>query len=491
MDRRELLKLGAVSAMGLAAAPAPVWAADGRNGGVPRANRIIFFAYDGLTWEDLGMARYFAMRHRDRRLEVERLLATGASGAALVHSLTSVVTDSSAGSVAWSTGRKVVNSSMCVYPDGQRLTTILELARDRGLATGLMTTTRITHATPGGWWSHRPNRDQERQIAEEYLDDGPDVLLGGGATRFASQGEDDLFPAFAQRGYQILRTREELAAATGDRLLGVFSPDHIPFEIDRRFQGETSPSLADLVRTGLEVLDGAEKGFVAQIEVGRVDHGNHQNDPGATLWEILSGDEALGVAMDYVDRRPGTLLIVTVDHGTGSGAVYGRGSAYRGTNDAFDLLARRRASYGYIRTALGRNPTPGMVRDAMREYLGLEVSEDDAARIAAVAAGELRLGHPHAHGDTLNFWHQAITSVAANASLNVNYSTGAHTATPVMVALYGSGVPNTGLGLIDNTDLFDLMVRALGISFQNPYMSEEEALRIGAAEPVEAMPHWA
>ncbi|HWV58120.1 MAG TPA: alkaline phosphatase [Longimicrobiales bacterium] len=493
MDRRELLRHGALASVGLAAAsvrPVPVWAAGGRDSGVPRANRIIFFAYDGMTWEDLSMARYYAMRHRDRRLEVERLMATGASGAMLVHSLTSIVTDSSAASVAWSTGRKIVNQAMGVYPDGTQLTTILQLARDRGLATGLMTTTRITHATPAGWWAHTDNRERERDIALQYLDDGPDILLGGGAMNFTSQ-DRDLFSEFEEQGYQVLRSQEDLRGATGNRLLGAFTRDHLPYEIDRMYQGAESPSLADLVRKGLEVLDGSERGFVAQIEAGRVDHANHQNDPGAALWEILAGDEALGVAMDYVDRRPGTLLIVGVDHATGCGGVYGRGTAYRSSNEAFDQLTLRRSSYNHLRSVIGSDPSPDVVRDAVRELMGLELADADVARLVEVASGDLRLGHPRAHGDALNTWHQALTLMGGNSSLNVNYATGNHTASPVPVAIYGSGVPSTGLGVIDNTDLFNLMVDALGISFQNPYMSEAEALQLGAVVPAETRPHWA
>jgi hypothetical protein len=219
MDRRELLKGGALASAGFAATslvPSPLRAALAEPGVVPRANRIIFFAYDGLTWEDLGTARYYAMGHMDRTLEVERLMGTGSSGAMLVHSLTSVVTDSSAASSAWCTGRKIVNQAVSQYPDGTPLTTILQLAKDRGLGTGLVTSTRITHATPACWWAHVAHREMEDEIAEQYLGSGIDVLLGGGEEHFLpgdrADGRD-LFQPFAEQGYQVLRRPDEVAGA--------------------------------------------------------------------------------------------------------------------------------------------------------------------------------------------------------------------------------------------------------------------------------------
>lgn len=498
MDRRELLKSGAVAGVGLATTslvPSPLRAALHDAAAVPRARRIIFFAYDGLTWEDVGTARYHAMRNRDRLLELERLLATGASGSMLVHSLTSVVTDSSAASTAWSTGRKIVNQAVAQYPDGSGLTTILQLAKDRGLATGLVTTTRITHATPACWWANVEHRDLEDEIAGQYLDSGIDVLLGGGEEHFLPgdrRDGRDLFQAFREREYQLLRSADELAGATSNRLLGVFTRGHLPYEIDRRFQSVPSPSLSDLTRKALEVLDGVDQGFVLQIEAGRIDHANHSNDPGAALWDILAADEALGLAMDYTDRTPGTLLIVASDHGTGGGVVYGRGTGYRGTTPAFDTLADRRASLVYTQELLGANPSSQAVREAVQRLLAIELSSEEADVAARVLSGEHRLGHRWAHADQpLNGLHQALTATASATTLNLNFATGQHTSGPVPVALYGAGVANTGLGIVDNTDMFVLMTRALGIVYENPLLTEDDALRWTAAPPNDrARPHW-
>ena len=508
MDRREWLKTGAAAGAGILAGALPEAGAVPGPGAASlaralqgRVRSVIFFAYDGLTWEDVATARYYRMRRGEEPLVLERLLDTGASGSMLVHSLTSVVTDSSAASAAWSTGRKIVNEAVSQFPDGTPLATILELARDRGLATGLITTTRMTHATPACWFARTEHRNQEDEIAAQYLESGCNVFLGGGSVHFdpaiRSDGRD-LFREFADRGYQVIRTAAEVDDAAGSRILGIFTRDHLAYEVDRVRQGAPSPSLAQITRKGLQILDGADRGFVVQIEAGRVDHANHQNDPGAALHDMLAGDEALEVVLDYADRNPGTLVIVTSDHGTGSGAVYGTGAGYRGSSEAFDRIDLQRASYQYFMRAMGARPPADRVHDGIREILGLEVSRERAELVARVLAREVRLGNERAHRDQpYNGIHQALTDDhPRNPGLNLNYATGQHTAGPVPLAFYGPGIRDRGLGIVDNTELFDVMAEALEISHRNPLMTEEEALAIQQAMapiryPDEEKPHWA
>jgi alkaline phosphatase len=451
---------------------------------VGRARNVIFFAYDGLSFEDLAAARFFAARHDGgRRLALESLLGRGGAGLMLTHSLTSVVTDSSAASSAWATGRKITNGYVSMYPDGRPLTTILEVARSRGRATGLITTARMTHATPACWVARIRHRNLEDEIAAQYLEFAPEVLMGGGSVHFEASRRDDgrdLYADFRARGYEILRTPDDLARSSGSRLLGTFSADHLPYEIDRRFQHVPAPALADMVKRGLEVLSAAPGGFVLQIEAGRVDHANHQNDPAAMVWEILAGDRALEAVLAFVDANPDTVLIVASDHATGGGAVYGAGPSYSRSNEAFDRLALRRASQEHLFRRVSRSPSGPALQEAVRELFGVPLTADEADRGADAITRRLAIAHPGAHGrDVSNALHFLLTATGATAGdrLNFNYATGAHTAGPVPVAVYGAGTGTGGLGVVDNTQLFGWMTHALGAEFDNPVMTEEEALR--------------
>lgn len=473
------------------------------NGGRPHTGRfrnVIFLAYDGTGYEDAAAAGHFSRRILGRPLVFDRLMGAGMAGTVRTHSLTSVVTDSAAATTAWATGRKVVNGALSQYPDGTPLTTILELAKQRGLATGLVTSTRITHATPAGWATHVGFRNEETDIALQYLDGlRPNVLLGGGAGPFepaARKDRRDLHAEFAAAGYDVLRTADDLARSNGSRLLGTFTPgmQHLPYEVDRRFQGHPAPSLAALTRKALDVLGDAETGFVLQVEAGRIDHANHSNDPGAMIWDWIAAEEALQVVVDFVDGRDDTILIAVPDHDTGGGVVYGFGPWYLRSTEAFETLGRRRASHEWLLEQLGPEPSAEEVRDAVERYLGVTISPSTAAAVreglgADELTPELRRGHWNAHGTQPDNTIAHLLSVSRDGAPdrpNIAFATGAHTAGLVPALLYGPMVPVGNLGVVDNTEFFGIMTAGLGIAFENPVMTEEEALQIGAAPAPEA-----
>ncbi len=507
MKRRDWLKSAVLTgtagvAYGCGVRRDPPAVRPGGNGGRPRAGRfrnIIFLAYDGTGYEDAAAAGHFSRRLLDRPLIFDGLLTDGAAGTVRTHSLTSVVTDSAAATSAWATGRKIVNGALSQYPDGTRLATILELARDRGLATGLVTTTRMTHATPAGWAAHVDFRNEEEEIAAQYLEARPDVMLGGGHGPFQpGEREDgrDLFAEFRALGYDVLHTADALERSNANRLLGTFTEGmrHLPYEVDRRFQGHPAPSLAAMTRKALEVLAGTERGFVLQVEAGRIDHANHSNDPGGMIWDWMAAEDALGVMVDFVDRRDDTILIAAPDHDTGGGTVYGFGPWYRRSTQAFETLDRRRASHEWlVEHGLSDDPSAEEVRGAVERYLGVPVEPEEAGAIRDLLTAdeltpELRRGHWNGHATQPDNTLAHLLSISRDWEPdrpNIAYSTGQHTAGLVPGLLYGSMVPTGNLGVIDNTEFFRIMTAGLGIDFENPTLTEAEALELGAATPSE------
>lgn len=504
MKRRDLLKtalLGGAAAMttGLtgcisAANAAGTGPAPARGGGTEpwsgKARNIIFLAYDGTGYENAAAAGYFSRRILQRPLLFERLHSEGYAGSAMTHSLTSVVTDSAAASSTWATGRKVVNPALSMYPDGTPLTTILELAKQSGRRTGLVTSTRITHATPAAWASKALHRDHEESVAQQYLDLKVDILLGGGRKPFDGRADGrDLFAEFRQRGYDVVGTGDQLAHSNGSRILGVFTPgmDHMPYEVDRRFQQDPAPSLAELTKKALEVLGGSDQGFVLQVEAGRIDHANHYSDPGALIWDWMAADDALQVIMEFVDENPDTLLLSASDHETGGSVVYGFGPWYLRSTQAFESLRNCRASHEWlVRYGLSRQPSASEVQDAVTRYLGIPINAEQSAELAALVGTrplprEKWLGHPNAHTNQPDNSLGYLLSISPDWSPdrpNIIFATGNHTAGLVPAVLYGAMVPRGNLGIIDNTDLFRIMLDALGIEFENQMMTEEEALQI-------------
>lgn len=328
-------------------------------------------------------------------------------------------------------------------------------------------------------------RGSEDSIAEKYLEFAPNVILGGGSRFFDAKVRKDgkdMYAAFAAQGYGVARTKEELERSNALKLLGVFSNSHVPYEIDRRFQNVDAPSLAQMVRKGLPVLaNSGERGFVLQIEAGRLDHAAHANDAAGVMWDILAGDEALGEVMAFVDRTPDTLLIVASDHGTGSGAMYGIGSGYLQTTAAFGLIDNHKASFEFMMSATGKEVSAQAIADTVAKYTGVKLSAKKRFRPSLAT-------HNSQPADTLA-WALAATNYDQPDRVNISYASGQHTATPTMFALYGKGAQSMRYGLIDNTELFHWMTNALRVRFQNPSMSEEQALRLLSERNPKAFVH--
>jgi len=189
------------------------------------------------------------------------------------------------------------------------------------MATGLVATSSITHATPASFASHVPDRNMEWEIARQLAGADVDVILGGGRRFFDPTGRPDsldLLSHVAVR-YSYIETAAELANLQTeelDKLLGLFTAAHMPAEPLR------SPTLPAMTRAALEVLDHDPDGFFLMVEGSQPDWRGHDNEPlDAIVAEMLDLDRAIGVALKYQSRHPETLIVVTADHETGGLAI--------------------------------------------------------------------------------------------------------------------------------------------------------------------------
>jgi alkaline phosphatase len=243
------------------------------------------------------------------------------------------VTDSAAGVTALVTGHRTVIGALSAAPRPDRsvdsLATLLESAEARGWATGIVTTTRVTHATPAGCYAHTLYRGDELAIAAALvpgsgnprLGDGIEVVLGGGRSWFepkpAGHRDDgrSLLTEMEAAAYRVMEDAASLQAATRDtasRVLGLFAPDHLAYEVDRVRQSRPEPSLADMVEAALAVLRRNPKGFFLMVEGGRIDHALHDGNGYRAVNDMLAMDEALEVALRLDPDR--TVVFVTADH---------------------------------------------------------------------------------------------------------------------------------------------------------------------------------
>jgi alkaline phosphatase len=277
----------------------------------PRVKNVILMVGDGM-----GLAQVTALMLSEEYAPVNMERAS-VGGFVKTYSANNRVTDSAASGTAYATGEKTNNGHLGVAPDGSPLETILEKAEREGLATGLVVTTTIQHATPGAFYGHTPNRNDYRAIALDLLSSGIDVAIGGGR-RYLTDREDgrDLVKELEDKGYFMADSLEMLDGVTAGPAMALYERG-LPLVIE----GRDPEYLPKATAKALEILTAATPrgggGFFLMIEGSYIDSAGHDNDAEMLLGEMRDFDAAVGVAFDYADSHPGTLVVVLADHETG------------------------------------------------------------------------------------------------------------------------------------------------------------------------------
>ena len=506
LSRRELMRLlGAGALAALVPGMVPGSASGSGNGSAQGADKaarggfaraagpsVIFVVGDGMP---LGVVRAMhEIRTRvfgraDSNLYARLRDPKSSVGYMATASLSSIVTDSAPASAAWATGVKTINHSLSVLPDGRPLTTIFELVKPRGVATGLVTTTRVTHATPAAWVSHQSDRDSEDTIASELLAFKPEVLLGGGRAHFDPQKRKDgrdLLAGFAAAGYDTVFDRAALLAAPthAKPLVGLFSPSHIAYHVDRLNDSALSaqPSLPEMTAAALHRLARNPGGFLLQVEAGRIDHASHSNDAWSAILDTIELDDTLGVIDAFLKVNPRTLVIVTSDHGNSGWGVNGTGPEY---NDATSALRSYHAGKASFEATIKRmkGKSQGEIQQLVAEMSGFPISPEEAGLILE----SMQPGYKSFPGDFIYQPDATIGKILAHSvypskgapSLrrgNVGFTSCNHTAEDQLLLAYGHKAKELGLDrLVDNTDLFGVMCRAFGLRHKNPTMTLAQA----------------
>lgn len=497
-DRRSLFRLSASAAI----APAMSRAAASE----PRS--IIFMVSDGMSAGVIPMAEAFSRLARGRGTVWNELLARPeiARGLMDMASLNSMVTDSSAASSSWGSGSRIFNAMLNTLPDGTKLTPIGTLARDKGKKMGLVSTATITHATPAGFAAISKRRDDEEGIATQYLNN-VDVVLGGGRKFFDGDKRKDkrgLTDEFRQAGYQVSYVKGDLKSAPGQKLLGLYDDSHVPYTIDQRADAKlmrSLPTLAEMAKAALESLDSASNGFLLQIEGARVDHAAHANDAAGQLWDQMAFDDAIRVVLEYVAKRPDTLVVITSDHGNSNPGLFGVGSEYEHSNEAFARLARAKYSYAQITKRLGNavdykgltvepqrgvsKPMADLVKQVLNDDLGIEINEEEAR----ILRGAISRGKYLCVNQQLDNVPGILGQVVGNHT-GIGWVGTTHTSDYTLVTSFGPGSEKFQ-GLIRNTDVFVKLTGLMGIEHKNPSMDPRAARKYAAFIPKRERTDWA
>ncbi len=317
------------------------------------ARNIILFIGDGMGVSTVTAARIFDGQSRGESGEENSLSFEHFPHIALIktYNTNQQVPDSAGTATAMHTGQKTRAGLISVGPETLRgscahsltnpLNTIVELAEQNGKATGIVTTTRITHATPATLYAHTPERDWEsdryipeqakqrgckdiaRQLIEFDKGDGIDLMLGGGRNMFFGSdlgGEritanDNLVEEWLNQSTrrQYITGAEELEKISDDKqILGLFSRGHLSYLLDRKDDSK-EPTLSQMTQHAIKYLVDKESGYFLMVEGGRIDHGHHKGVAGYALTQAQEFAKAVSVAIENSDPKD-TLILVTADH---------------------------------------------------------------------------------------------------------------------------------------------------------------------------------
>jgi alkaline phosphatase len=372
-----VLRIGTLGAVGLAACAAAV--AVGQSGpdkaadikasiDISKPKNIILFIGDGMGEQEVTSGRYYG-KGAAGRLNMDALKLRGdvttynVGPAAAPPYPPNYVPDSAPTASAWSSGIKTLDGRLGQGPSsgvavpGTNFKTYMEIARDRGMATGNISTAEITDATPAGPSSHISQRGCQGpndtrtacatetkaagglgSIAEQQADEKFDVVLGGGRDRYLQPldtgGTKNVIDYAKEKGYKYVATEDELNAVTslgsGERLLGLFHPTNMTTEFNPLIASDTGagspttkctpsargtePSLKEMTDKAIKLLQSNQKGFVLQVEGASIDKRDHSADACGQIGELLGMDDAVGVAQEFQRTHPDTLILVTADH---------------------------------------------------------------------------------------------------------------------------------------------------------------------------------
>lgn len=335
----------------VAATSGPVVKPNAKPAGI---RNVIIMIGDGMGPQQVGLLTQYAKYAAgstvpNRQAAIETVMSEGTVAIVNNQPHGALVVDSAAAATQLATGQLAGSEMIGANYLGQRVENIVEAAHRVGKSAGLVTDTRITHATPAGFAAHQANRESENEIALDYLDNKVEVLMGGGIRNWVPEAINDrnsptyaalmqmtggAYPATSRRRdnrnllleargeYKLAFDREALAKVTDGKLIGIFADSELNDALeDAATQANpqrTEPTHVEMVGKALELLDKNPKGFFLMIEGGQIDWAGHNNDAGVLLHELLDFDAAVRLVYEWAKHRDDTLLIVTADHETGS-----------------------------------------------------------------------------------------------------------------------------------------------------------------------------
>ncbi|MDK2879322.1 MAG: alkaline phosphatase [Thermoanaerobacteraceae bacterium] len=360
------------------------------------------------------------------------------------------ITDSAPAATAMATGCKSHTGFIGTLPDVANMpgldpikpgeerrpvSTVLEAAKLKGLATGLVATSQIPHATPVGFSAHYPDRNNYELLIEQQVYNDIDVVFGGGYQYLQSRKDkENLIAALKKMGYTYVTTRDELLKLKGGKVWGMFAPVDMAFDLDR---AEHEPTLAEMTQKALEILSKDPDGFFLMVEGSKIDWAAHDNDPIGVISDVLAFDEAVKVALDFAKQDGSTAVLIAADHFTGGMSIGNLDKNYdiQHVTAMIDPLKKAKVTGEGLEKRLNSERTN--IIEVMREYFGIDdLTDEEIQAIAGAEPGTLA---------------EVVGPIISRRAL-LGWTSHGHTGNDVALYMYHPKGYRY-CGVIDNTDI--------------------------------------
>ncbi|MHC1746983.1 MAG: alkaline phosphatase [Cellulosilyticaceae bacterium] len=422
-----------------------------------KAKNVIMFITDGTSMNSVTLARWYS---EQKTLNMDPYFC----GLTRTYPSDAMITDSAPGATAFSTGHKSHTGYIATLPEvnnmpglkpmeesnkNKPVSTVLEGAKQKGKATGIVSTSETMHATPAAFSSHDTSRSNYDNLSEQQVYMGMDVVLGGGRDFFSKERKDgeNLINEIKDAGYTYVTTPEQLKNAKTDKLWGLFADKALAYDLDRDVTKE--PSLADMTEKAIETLAKDKDGFFLMVEGSKVDWASHANDPIGVISDVLAFDKAVGVGLEYAKKNQDTVVIVTSDHGNG-GISIGNSSLDKGYDIAsFDsfMTPLKRAKTTAEGASKLLNADRSNIKEVMLECFG--ISDLTESEIKAIK--EEKKDVTYAMGPVISKRAQ------------IGFTTHGHTGEEVFLAAYAPDNQKP-TGLVENIEISQYMANTIGVN---------------------------
>ncbi|WP_029895730.1 alkaline phosphatase [Desulfohalovibrio reitneri] len=459
---------------------------------------VFLFIGDGMA----SPQRMAATAYTGEELRMDRFPAQGMT---TTQAANRFITGSAASATSLASGIKTNINMIGMDPSERRVKTLAEMAKERGMKVGIVSSVSIDHATPAAFYAKVPHRSQYHYVDMQLAGSGFDYFGGGGlkdptGKRKGVEPKGDALALARKNGFKVVDNKKDfMALKPGQRAIAYNSwlqdSGALPYAMDMRPEDITLP---EFTKKGIELLDN-DKGFFMMVEGGKIDWACHANDAGAAVSNTIAFDDAVGEAMAFAEKHPGeTLIVVTGDHECGGLTLGFAGTKYE---TDFKVLGGQKVSFTkFDQEVLGPFKKEGGgfedIKPLITENFGLKFQGDSKADVMVLTDYEraqliesfhrsMRGQEEHSADPSTYLLYGGYEPLTVTVTHILNNKAGLgwtsykHTGVPVPISAMGVGADIFN-GYYDNTDAAKKLMAVMGIEPKAHYAESSAKTKVAA-----------